>query len=160
MFDGVLQQSRLLGDTDNQLPPLEDFAYGVNPIALPVLSIATVCGEGFVPCLVVKVTAGTSTKTGLPTVTATGMVTRPVVVLSTSCPRNVPASLPAPGKLLAVTDTEYVPSFVPLVGVTLSHLPASPVLTETVQASVPDPRFPIGMVCAGGFPPLGINEKL
>jgi|ERR1700674_2991507 len=48
MFEGVVQQARLFGETDSQLPPLPDSAYGVK--RMPVLVLSTVGGRGCVVC--------------------------------------------------------------------------------------------------------------
>src|SRR5580700_2345755 len=142
---GVAQQSRLFGDTDSQLPPLPLAATGVKPISeLSVASIFRICVSGLAPPNdAVKLRGFTCTKTLLPTVTATGMVTLSPLVLRSSSPTKVPAVAPPPGRADGVMPMETRDGAVPLEAVVVNHVPPLAVLAVRVQLRVPAPAFRI-----------------
>ncbi len=84
---GVLQQSRLLGETDSQFPP--ELAMGVNPTAeLLLVSMVKICVGGFAPPNgMVKLIGFTCSKTTVPTVTLTGMLVMSPAVSKSNSPR-------------------------------------------------------------------------
>src|SRR5260370_33177669 len=98
-------------------------------------------------------------KTGLPTVTVTGMVVISPAVSKSNCATKVPAIAPPFGSWLAVTPTVTRDGAVPLAADTVSHAPLSEVVGVAVQFNVPEPPFPIWMTCEVVVP-LVLNEKL
>ena len=111
---------------------------------VPRLAIVSVCGSGLAPPNgLVKSMPFTWLNALSSTMTMTGMVTLMPVVCSTTCPMNVPASSPPPGRLATATPTDSTEGAVPLEADSVSQLPPSAVLPAAVQLSEPVPPFRI-----------------
>ena len=156
---GVAQHPPPRFDILNQLPPVEVYTAELNKKFVPVLATDKICGSGFAPPAgMLKLMGFTCTKTLVPTVTLTGMVTTSPEPCKTTCPLKVPAMAPPFGRALGVTDILTVVGAVPLAADALSHAPPSAVLVARVQCNVPDPAFLIWMGWVGGaLPPVAME---
>src|SRR5208282_5564987 len=90
----------------------------------------------------------------------TGIETWFPLVCSNTCPLNVPATKPPPGKLAGMTLTVGSDGAAPLAEEMVNQAPPSEVLVAAVQSSVPSPAFRIGSTCGGGGLPLVSIENV
>ena len=128
---------------------------------VPVLATFKVCDGGLgPPSGMLKLMGLAGLNTLAPTTTLTGMLTVPPAAWNTTWPMKVPAISPVPGSACAITPTVTFAGAVPFGADTLSQLPPSDVLVETVQFKVPDPPLRIWTVWLGGLLVLGVKEKL